>query len=126
MAKMPPYLGWEVQSMLDEGRSPDAKRIAADYLRQIAVDPSLAEFMGPEFFDAVAQIIDPKDRSKTGGAPKKSAPPKWYEIGIAYDDLRERDERREVAIESLAKRFKKSKRSIETALSYFNKISSLR
>jgi hypothetical protein len=70
-----------VRSASEEHRIPDARRIAAEYL-------GLGHH-SQEFLDLVAEVLEIKKEKGKTGRKKQKAPIGWYDIGKAFENLRD-------------------------------------
>jgi hypothetical protein len=121
MVELPPYLGHDILSALDQHRTQDAKRLAADLLRLAASNPTALSKIMPEALEAIAEMIRPSQKYGRGRR-KKEVPSFWYEIGTDYDELCREGKNRGDGFAELAKRYGCGEDLIDEAVRYYNRV----
>lgn len=113
MAKLPPMSRHAdaIHNALSEGRNGDA------------IDYAIARLREGEshqlFLNAVADLLTPKAKGKRG-RPSPKQPSFWYEIGEAYEGLRDRGVTHEQALIDLAVQFSVGgEKTIERRIQYY-------
>jgi hypothetical protein len=106
----------DIRAMLEEGRREEAVEATVKYLR--ASDDEVSHI-------AAHLLLPPKLKR---GAPKKGAPPFWYEIGERFEKLKDelnpdgRKKQRHEIMEQLRKEFpSRRQHSIDKALAFYNR-----
>jgi hypothetical protein len=94
----------QIRGHLDEGRRDDAIQLVDHRLRE--------GYSSPEFLALVADLLAASRPKKGGrGQSAKKAPPHWYEIGIAFDELDETLSREARLLELEERRWEGRRRS---------------
>jgi hypothetical protein len=115
MAKLVPEfcaVAFEIRSALEEGRNADAKRIAVEHLR--------AGYHSQPYLNIVAEMWANKPkRGKNDGRPKNPFKQHWVNIGIYFQELRDRDVKYDDACKKLVKKWGYSYGTITAAVAFF-------
>jgi hypothetical protein len=109
-------VAFEVRSALDEGRIPDAKRIAAEHLR--------TGYTSQQFLEVVAEILEIEKEVGVVGRKQQKQRPYWVEIGNAVQDLRDAGATYENACAETAKKFNCSESTIKNTVRFFKEAES--
>jgi hypothetical protein len=100
----------EIEPLLDKkGGRDECVAVVVRYLRQ--------GYNTPEFLNLVADPLDPPR-----GAPKRSEPRQWREIGAANQELLNQRLTQTEAHERLVKQFGIEKRTIESRIAFYREI----
>lgn len=114
MAKLPPSFSIQanpIRSAISEGRTEDAKRLAAELLRKGTADKVVQGL--------AAELLRPPKRQR---GRRKSLPRFWFEIGEVFHDLRRDGLSYEDSIEAAAEQFGFSERHVQRAVAFYDDI----
>jgi hypothetical protein len=120
MTKLPSevcLVTFEVRCALEGRRLADAKRVAAKHLRAGA-------HHSQEFLNVVAEMLETEKGKR--GAPKKTCPPRWFDIGNDFLELRavRADGTRskyEIVCKELAEKYDCAPSTISATVAFFEK-----